>query len=116
MTDRAANSSATPTVITLCPGGPMLVRGPVEMRDADGTVIPLRRSTVALCRCGKTAIAPFCDGTHKLLRPPRPAADDQRDPPIRSTAASTSGIEISSNAGSMTPACGSPVPSPCHNT
>jgi hypothetical protein len=72
MTDRAADPAAGGrTVITVCPAGPLLVRGPVEILDADGAPIPLRRSTVALCRCGKTAIAPFCDGTHKLLnRPP----------------------------------------------
>jgi len=57
----------TETVITLCPSGPMLVRGPVSIVDADGRPIELHRSTIALCRCGKTSIAPFCDGTHKLL-------------------------------------------------
>lgn len=59
------------TTITLCPGGPMLVRGPVSIVDGNGAVLPAKRSTIALCRCGKTSIAPYCDGTHKLLhRPP----------------------------------------------
>lgn len=63
-------TGADPVVITACPGGPLLVRGPVELRGEEGGELPVDRRTVALCRCGASAIAPFCDGTHKLLRRP----------------------------------------------
>lgn len=51
--------------ITAYPDGPLLVRGDVDLRTADGEAIPRARRTVALCRCGLSAIKPFCDGTHK---------------------------------------------------
>jgi len=51
--------------ITPYPDGPLLVRGTVELRTADGEPIEPRRRTVALCRCGLSTIKPFCDGTHK---------------------------------------------------
>lgn len=51
--------------ITAYPDGPLLVRGDVDLRAADGTPIPRTRRTVALCRCGLSTIKPFCDGTHK---------------------------------------------------
>lgn len=51
--------------ITAYPDGPLLVRGDVDLRDADGNPIEKRRRTVALCRCGLSTIKPFCDGTHK---------------------------------------------------
>ena len=63
--DDAARSAV---MITVCPDGPLLVRGSVSIVDSDGAVIPQNRPTVALCRCGKSRIAPLCDGTHKLLR------------------------------------------------
>ncbi|WP_261163828.1 CDGSH iron-sulfur domain-containing protein [Microbacterium sp. Marseille-Q6965] len=56
----------TPT-ITVCPDGPLLVRGVTELVDADGNRIEPRRRTFALCRCGATGIPPWCDGTHKLV-------------------------------------------------
>lgn len=49
------------------PGGPLLVRGDVRLVDADGGEIPCVRHTIALCRCGRSKLAPFCDGTHKVL-------------------------------------------------
>ncbi|HMO10379.1 MAG TPA: CDGSH iron-sulfur domain-containing protein [Actinotalea sp.] len=52
--------------ITLCPDGPVLVRGPVELLDESGGQVAARRRTVALCRCGGSAIKPWCDGTHKV--------------------------------------------------
>lgn len=54
--------------ITVCPDGPLLVRGPAELLDGDGVAFPKYRNTVALCRCGRSGIAPYCDGTHKKRR------------------------------------------------
>ena len=56
-----------PVTITPYPDGPYLVRGPVRLLDSDGVEIPVRRRVVALCRCGRSRIRPFCDGTHKLI-------------------------------------------------
>ena len=55
-------------VITPYRDGPLLVRGPVRMTDQEGNEIAVDRGTVALCRCGKSRLRPFCDGTHKLVR------------------------------------------------
>ena len=52
--------------VTACPDGPLLVRGPARLVDASGEEIERHRETVALCRCGGTAIPPWCDGTHKV--------------------------------------------------
>jgi CDGSH-type Zn-finger protein len=54
------------------------VRGPFTLRDQDGNEIAVERETVALCRCGKSRIRPFCDGTHKLVRFRAPSAPEQR--------------------------------------
>ncbi|MCT1478944.1 CDGSH iron-sulfur domain-containing protein [Microbacterium sp. p3-SID336] len=54
-----------PVTVTPYPDGPLLVRGDIELRSADGELIDPRRRTVALCRCGLSALKPFCDGTHK---------------------------------------------------
>jgi CDGSH-type Zn-finger protein len=48
--------------------GPLIVRGDFRMCSPDGTPIETGRSTVALCRCGKSAVKPFCDGTHKVIK------------------------------------------------
>jgi CDGSH-type Zn-finger protein len=48
--------------------GPYLVRGPVVLRDQEGVGIDAGRRTIALCRCGKSRMRPFCDGTHRLIR------------------------------------------------
>jgi CDGSH-type Zn-finger protein len=47
--------------------GPLLVRGDFVLETPDGEPIETGRQTVALCRCGKSAIKPFCDGTHKAI-------------------------------------------------
>jgi len=59
-----------PEIATITPyrDGPLLVRGPVRLQDQQGREIELGRDTVALCRCGKSRIRPFCDGSHKLTR------------------------------------------------
>ena len=52
-------------VITACPDGPLLVRGDFDLVSASGEPVPRHRRTVALCRCGFSAIKPYCDGSHK---------------------------------------------------
>jgi CDGSH-type Zn-finger protein len=54
--------------ITPYEDGPLLVRGAFELVDQDGNPIPVTRKTIALCRCGRSRIKPFCDGTHKATR------------------------------------------------
>jgi CDGSH-type Zn-finger protein len=69
---------ARPVVITPYRDGPLLVRGPVRMTDQDGNEIVVDRETVALCRCGKSRLRPFCDGTHKLVRFRAPSGAEAR--------------------------------------
>jgi CDGSH-type Zn-finger protein len=59
---------ADDVVITPYRDGPLLVRGPFRLQDQEGNEIEVARRTVALCRCGKSRIRPFCDGTHALVR------------------------------------------------
>jgi CDGSH-type Zn-finger protein len=58
--------------------GPLLVRGPFRLTDQDGNDIEVRRETIALCRCGKSRMRPFCDGTHKVVRFSAPSAAERR--------------------------------------
>lgn len=44
--------------------GPLKVEGDFEVFGADGTTIK-KAAQLWLCRCGKSANKPFCDGTHK---------------------------------------------------
>ena len=43
--------------------GPIWVKGGVLIESADGKTYEAR-NRVALCRCGKSTIKPFCDGNH----------------------------------------------------
>jgi CDGSH-type Zn-finger protein len=54
-----------PVTITPYRDGPLLVRGPVTLQGPGGRPIPVRRRTIALCRCGRTGTAPLCDGSHR---------------------------------------------------
>jgi CDGSH-type Zn-finger protein len=58
--------------------GPLLVRGPVRLTDQHGDEIVVERETIALCRCGKSRMRPFCDGTHKLVRFRAPSGQEDR--------------------------------------
>ena len=55
---------------------------PFRLLDQDGNEIdPGREGTVALCRCGKSRLRPFCDGSHKVVRFRAPSApEDGREP------------------------------------
>ena len=59
----------------------------------DGEEIDVGRRTVALCRCGKSQLRPFCDGTHQVVgsrrrAAPRAAATTRRPrrPPLAAQA------------------------------
>jgi CDGSH-type Zn-finger protein len=52
------------TTIIVRPNGPYIVRGSFELVDADGEAFVTGWDHVALCRCGRSAHKPFCDGTH----------------------------------------------------
>ena len=65
-------------IITPYRDGPLLVRGPFRMVDQDGAEIEVGRRTVALCRCGKSRLRPFCDGTHKVVRFDAPSGAEFR--------------------------------------
>ena len=60
--------AAEEVVIVPYRDGPYLVRGPVVLQDQQGRGIEPGRRTIALCRCGKSRMRPFCDGTHRLIR------------------------------------------------
>jgi CDGSH-type Zn-finger protein len=64
MSDMADQDGAT---VVPCEDGPLLLRGNFTLRTPQGDLIDPGRATVALCRCGKSAIKPFCDGTHKAI-------------------------------------------------
>ena len=49
--------------ITATKDGPYLADGRIEMRDSKGKAFPAD-DTVALCRCGKSKVKPYCDGSH----------------------------------------------------
>ena len=66
------------TTITPYRDGPLLVRGPFRMTDQDGAEIEVGRRTIALCRCGKSRLRPFCDGTHKVIRFSAPSGVERR--------------------------------------
>ena len=53
--------------ITTRENGPYLVRGPIQILDADGNAFKVERDVVALCRCGGSTNKPFCDGTHSKI-------------------------------------------------
>ena len=48
------------------PNGPLYVRGEVQVETEDGRVIATG-VRMALCRCGATKNAPFCDGSHRAI-------------------------------------------------
>ncbi len=52
--------------IDIIKNGPLIVKGEVEMKDAEGNSYPVEKR-MALCRCGASTEKPFCDGTHSKV-------------------------------------------------
>ncbi|WP_367128094.1 CDGSH iron-sulfur domain-containing protein [Saccharothrix sp. HUAS TT1] len=55
-------------VVTVVPGGPVLVEGPVEVRLDDGAVVRSDRFVVAVCACRRSKRFPLCDTSHRKRR------------------------------------------------
>lgn len=60
--------------ITVRNNGPLVIAADqvsmVTLVDHEGNVIPPRSAEgkpMSLCRCGASAVKPFCDGTHKSI-------------------------------------------------
>lgn len=53
--------------VTVCRGGPLLVRGADTIRDESGQEHEVTRPVVAVCACGKSSRKPWCDSTHKSI-------------------------------------------------
>jgi CDGSH-type Zn-finger protein/uncharacterized Fe-S cluster protein YjdI len=49
--------------VRLAADGPLYLHGKVQVNAADGQPVT-RETRVALCRCGQSALKPFCDGSH----------------------------------------------------
>ncbi len=64
-TEEIEDPSGTLTVtltVTLAAGGPLVLHGPFRLEgDAEARTY----AKGALCRCGRSASKPFCDGTHR---------------------------------------------------
>lgn len=66
------------------PDGPLLVRGSVVLLDESQRRVCEDRDVIALCRCGRSKLAPLCDGSHRRGRrvPARAAGEGGvPDPP-----------------------------------
>ncbi len=76
-------SSEGGATITPYRDGPLIVRGDFRLLDQDGVEIDPGRETIALCRCGKSGIKPFCDGSHKRAGFSAPSAPSRPRPAAR---------------------------------
>lgn len=61
---KALPGAATPLNIEPQPNGPVKVTGPLILLNDAGEVVD-RTMQVFLCRCGRSAKQPYCDGSHK---------------------------------------------------
>jgi CDGSH-type Zn-finger protein len=59
-----AREDMTSIKLTALPDGPYRLEGQVAIFDREGQPVPDRGAAVFLCRCGRSADKPFCDGSH----------------------------------------------------
>jgi uncharacterized Fe-S cluster protein YjdI len=57
--DGVVETADVPTSVAQVDGGPLVLRGDLLIQTPDG---PVRDTRATLCRCGKSARTPFCDG------------------------------------------------------
>jgi CDGSH-type Zn-finger protein len=54
----------TPARLIPLPDGPYELTGALELVDPNGEAIKPPAEHVYVCRCGRSANKPFCDGSH----------------------------------------------------
>ncbi|MFE7574168.1 CDGSH iron-sulfur domain-containing protein [Streptomyces sp. NPDC057521] len=59
-----------PRRLTIEPGGPVLIEGPVEIVREDGSTVTSDRFLVAVCTCRRSRMYPWCDTSHRRHRRP----------------------------------------------
>lgn len=60
------SAEMTKTKLTVNKNGSLKIEGDFEIVDSLGDAYGLQgRNLVSLCRCGRSANKPFCDGSHK---------------------------------------------------
>jgi len=87
-------------VITPTPNGPYVVKDLPALANQKGP-IEMAKSTIALCRCGKSANKPFCDGAHSASGFSSDKQEDRREDAVdRYEGGGSSPLgESSANAG-----------------
>ncbi|MFD4695217.1 CDGSH iron-sulfur domain-containing protein [Streptomyces sp. NPDC058463] len=65
--------------MTVDGNGPILIEGPVEIMQEDGTISTSDRFAVAVCTCRRSRMYPWCDTSHRRAKPSGPARDGGRD-------------------------------------
>ena len=63
---RQTETERTGLRVVVAGNGPLILEGPVTLRDAEGADSCSGTKT-ALCRCGASENKPFCDGTHARI-------------------------------------------------
>jgi uncharacterized Fe-S cluster protein YjdI len=76
ITPAAGEQPVTPTEVNGAPGGPVLLRGDLHVTGPDG--VDERETRAALCSCGSTGDAPYCDGSGTCANWPRPRRPQAR--------------------------------------
>jgi CDGSH-type Zn-finger protein len=73
------DSSNFAVTVTPYHNGPLLIRGDFRLVDQQGRDIPPTSHPVALCRCGRSRLRPFCDGSHRLAGFSAPSQPDPNE-------------------------------------
>jgi uncharacterized Fe-S cluster protein YjdI len=76
ITPAAGEQPVTPTEVNALAGGPVLVRGDLHVTAPGG--VDERETRAALCSCGSTGDAPYCDGSGTCANWPRPRRPQAR--------------------------------------
>jgi len=63
-TEEPSKNNSTQVEVTK--NGPLVVKGKIEIKHADGN-IENKEKVTAFCRCGASGNKPYCDGTHNKI-------------------------------------------------